>query len=61
MFIDTEAAFNSDAYMLLIEVHGRHTILSAARQISAKFRVNGAWAAVSMVSQPTIVSYIRRP
>jgi len=38
-----------------------NTILSAARQISAKSRMNGAWGAVSMVSQTTIVSYIRRP
>ena len=35
--------------------------IEAARQISAKSRVNGAWAAVSMVSQLAIVSYIRRP
>ena len=39
-----------------------YTTLSAARQSSAKSRMNGAWAAsVDTVSQKSITSYIRRP
>ena len=39
-----------------------YTTLSAARQISAKSRMMGAWpASVDTVSQKSITSYIRRP
>ena len=39
-----------------------YTILSAARQISAKSRMTGGWSArEGAVSQATITSYIRRP
>lgn len=39
-----------------------YTILSAARQISAKSRMKGGWPArLRMVSQATITSYMPRP